>query len=438
MSESLQFSPDITLAVDGEGVIRTAVSAEALADEPLGEWQGLRWTDTVPPEAAERVAIAVESVRREGASSCFTVNQRLPSGRELMLEYTAVRLGKKAGFLAIGRSVQVIADLKARLALVQKEREHDYWKLREIETRYKALLDASSEAVALVRVDNLRVVEANAVAARSLGLLPGVVFPPELTERDRRPLDSLLEAARLKGRAPGIVIHVVDRGSWSLRASTLATEAGAFYLFQMAPLPEADLGSVEPKPESFSLESFLWRLPEAFAVLDRDGVVRYANLTFLDLVQSGTSGAVIGRSAKHWFTRPGTGLRVILNLVEQHGVVRFLKTALEGELGMNAEIEVSAVGDQLDRPRYFALLIRDVTSQASPAVDVSTVLALSNGFAGASLEMAVRTSVEAVERRRLVDALSQSNGNRAAAAKSLGISRQSLYTKLKKYTLQQH
>jgi transcriptional regulator PpsR len=438
MSEPAQFSPDITLAVDGDGVIQTAVSAEALADEPLEEWRGLRWSDTVPAEVAERVARAVESVRNEGASSCFTVTQRLPSGRELMLEYTAVRLGKKAGFLAIGRSVQAIADLKSRLASVQKEREQDYWKLREIETRYKALLDASSEAVVLVRVDNLRVVEANAAAAKSLGLVPGVVFPPQLTERDRRPLDALLETARLKGRAPGIVIHLVDRGSWSLRASTLTTEAGTFYLFQMAPLPEADLASaIEPKEEAFSLENFVWRMPEAFAVVDRDGVVRYANMTFLDLVQSGAAGAVIGRNAKHWFTRPGMGMRVILNLVERHGVVRSLKTELEGELGMSAEVEVSAVGDEVDRPRYFGLLIRDLTSQANLAAEDSTALKPSGRFAGISLEAAVRSSIEVVERERLIDALAESNGNRAAAAKSLGISRQSLYTKLKKYTLQQ-
>ena len=111
----------------------------------MEQWRGLRWIDTVPSDMARQVARAVEGVRREGHSSCFTVNQRLPSGRELLLEYTTVKLGGKSGFIAIGKNVEAISELRSRLALVQQEREQDYWKLREIETRYRALLDASSE-----------------------------------------------------------------------------------------------------------------------------------------------------------------------------------------------------------------------------------------------------------------------------------------------------
>ena len=437
MNEPAQFPPDITLAVDGEGVIRNAVSAELLADETLDQWRGLRWTDTVSPEAAEQVAKAVESAGREGESSCFTVAQRLPSGRELMLEYTTVKLGRKAGFVAIGKSVEAIVDLRSRLASVQKEREQDYWKLREIETRYRALLDASSEAVALVRVGNLRVVEANAAAAKSLGLVPGAEFLRDLSDRDRGSLEALLETARMRGRAPSIVIHLSQAGSWSLRASVMTSEAGTFYLFQMAPLVEAESdGQVVDREEApFSLDAFIGRLPEGFAILDREGVVRFANHTFLDLVQAGVESAVVGKNARLWFTRPGTGVRVILSLVEQHGAVRSLRTKLEGDLGVNTEVEVSAVGDQDDRPRYFALIVRDVASQSRSRDEDSALTSLVGGFAGTSLESAVRSSIEAIERQRLVDALSQSGGNRTAAAKDLGISRQSLHTKLKKYRL---
>ena len=65
--------------------------------------------------------------------------------------------------------MQAISELRSRLELVQRGRERDYWKLREIETRYRALLDASSEAVALVRVSNQRVVEGNVATTKCLG-----------------------------------------------------------------------------------------------------------------------------------------------------------------------------------------------------------------------------------------------------------------------------
>jgi transcriptional regulator PpsR len=234
-----------------------------------------------------------------------------------------------------------------------------------------------------------------------------------------------------------MVLHLLEAGLWSLRASTLTSESGTFYLFQMAPLAETSLsGHVRDREEApFSLEAFIRRLPEGVVIVDRDGVVKFANPTFLDLIQAGVERAVVGKNAKNWFTRPGTGLRVILSLVEQHGVVRSLRTHLEGDLGATTEVEVSAVADQDDRPRYFALIIRDVVSHARSREEASALTTLLGGAAGASLESAVRSSVETVERQRLADALSQSGGNRTAAAKALGISRQSLHTKLKKYRL---
>lgn len=46
----------------------------------------------------------------------------------------------------------------------------DYRELRDVETRYRQLFEASNEAVILVRADNLRLVEANPAAIRALGL----------------------------------------------------------------------------------------------------------------------------------------------------------------------------------------------------------------------------------------------------------------------------
>ena len=400
----------------------------------------MRWADTVPPELAGQIAQAVEEVRREGESSCFTVNQRLPSGRELLLEYTAVKLGKKAGFIAIGKSLQAISELKSRLELVQREREQDYWKLREIETRYRAFLDASSEAVALVRVTNLRIVEANVAATKSLGLVPGGEFRPTLTDSDRSALDAMLATARMKGRAPSIVLHLSADIPWSFRASMLTSEGGAFYLFQMAPLSGTEeaqsSGNVGRGADQFSIENLVQRMPDGFVIVDREGQVQHANHTFLDLVQAGVESAVVGQNIKRWLSRPGTGIRIIMNLVEQHGTVRVMRTTLEGELGANAEVEISAVGDQATRPLYFGLVIRDVTTRAGAGAEASS--ALIGKLPDGPLAGVIRSSIEAIERERIVDALGQADGNRTAAARVLGLSRQSLHAKLKKYRLQNH
>jgi transcriptional regulator PpsR len=439
MIDELRARPDITLAVDGEGVIRTAVSAERLASEMLDPWRGLPWKDTVTPELAKQVAKSVADASNKAGSACFTINQRFPSGREFLIEYTTVNLGKKGGFVAIGKSLEPISELQLRLALVQQEREQGYWKLREIETRYRALLEASTEAVALVRVTNLRVVEANAAATKTLGLFPGSEFYLDLPDRDRRALADMLEAVRMRGRAPSMVLHLSSGDPWSLRGSMINGETGAFYLFQMAPL----LGSADPRSlhevggatEQFSVEDFVRRMPEGFAIVDHQGLLTHANATFLDLVQVDVESAAIGQNVKRWLSRPGAGIKTILDLVERHGSVRALKTTLEGELGASTEIEITAAGDRDGRPNALGLVVRDATLRGPGAQAAPFEPDLTGTPCNAPLEDIVRHSVETIERRQIVDALAETGGNRTLAAKRLKLSRQSLHAKLKKYGL---
>lgn len=426
MDESALARPDITLTLDGEGVIRSAVSSPALEDERLEEWRGRRFEDTVDLEITKLLA----SIRSTGRSGCFVVRQTFPSGRELPIEYTAVDMGR-GGILAIGKNLQVIADLQARLLAAQKERELDYWKLREIETRYRLVFDASSEAAALVRTTNLRVVEANLAASRAFGLVPGGEFLPELAPRERRAFDSMLERVREQGRAPGIAVHVAgDPAPWSLRASMATTQADSFYLFQIA-----RIGADAPAPERVAapnIEELVQRMPDGFLVVDREGAVRRANNTFLDLAQVGAESAILGQKAKRWLNRPGCDIGFILGMVQRHGSVRMLATQLEGELGSTTEVEVSAVGDTQGSPEFVGLLVRDIGMRDRG--DAVPRPGLAGGTSEPmSLEARVRSSVEAIERSTIVAALEKHNGHRTAAAKYLGLSRQSLHAKLKKY-----
>ncbi len=439
MSELLRVRPDITLAVDKDGVIMSAASAEALAAESLSPWGGLRWSDTVSPEFVGEIEQTIDEARSKKDHSRFTVSQRFPSGRELPIEYTTVSLGPGAGFIAVGKSLQAVSELQSRLSHVQKEREQDYWKLREIETRYRALMDASSEAVALVRVTNLRVVEANVVATRALGLVPGGEFYPDMFERDRRAMLAMLESVRMKGRAPSIALHLSGDDLWSLRASMISSEGGAFYLLQMSRLrgsesPVRDAAALDAA-DAFAVEVFVQRMPDAFIVVDRQGVARRANYTFLDFVQTGVENAVVGQNARRWLSRPGADIATILELVRRHGSVRAFRTTLEGELGAATEVEISAVADQIGNPQFFGLFLRDVTLRAVEREREPQAIGPPDSTDDGPLEDSVRSSIEAIERRRILDALAQTGGNRTLAAKTLRLSRQSLHAKLKKYRL---
>ena len=434
MIEKTMTKPDITITLDSEGVIQSAVSSQALEDERLDDWRGRAWEDTVEPTIDGEIVKMIEAVQRSGDSSCFQVRQRFPSGRELPIEYTTVSLGRRAGFVAVGRNLETVAELQARLLAVQRAREQDYWKLREIETRYRLVFDASSEAAALVRTANLRVVEANLAAAKDLGLAPGGEFMPDLPPRDRKAFEAMLQRVREQGRAPSIALHLKGSATpWSVRASMVTTQSDSLYLFQISPMGGATAAQPVAGP---CVEDIVQRLPDGFVIVDREGAVRLANHTFLDLAQVGAASAVIGQKMNRWLSRPGADMSVIMGMVQKRSIVRMMTTVLEGELGSLTEVEVSAAGDNSAVPNFVGILLRDVTmrprdaaAERLPASDLEAPTI--------SLEARVKRSTEAIERSTISSALERFRGHRTAAAKYLGLSRQSLHAKLKKYAFEE-
>lgn len=414
--------PDITLTLDQEGVIREAVSSGDLGDESLAAWRGKSFSHTVAPASGQSAEQLISIARRDGGSSSQNIQQRFPSGREAPIEYTVISLGKSRGFVAVGRSLQAIVDLQKRLAEAQQERERDYWKLRDVETRYRAILEASHDAVVLVRPANMRVVEANAEAIRTLKLAPGAEFLANLVAKERRALQAMLEMVRATGRAPAIVVHPESEAPWSLRGSQLGSDAGQFYLFHLSPLGDLQ------KSEALPVENLFRRWPEAFALVDREGNVKGANDAFLDLAQLGAENAALGQNLRRWLPQPGADAATLLAIVQRQGAVARLRTIFSNDVGAVSEVEISAAGESDNR--FVGVLFRRATGEGAGATQASGLR-----LPEATLEEIVRASIEAIERRGIEEAIAWSSGNRTAAARFLGISRQSLHNKIRKYRI---
>ncbi len=435
--------PDLTLLLDLHGVIRQATVASTVGEEGVSGWVGQKWTDTLGDIAGEKARRMVEDARDRGVSAFRHINQRFPSGRELPMEFTTVRLGGPEGLIAIGRNLQAVSELQSRLIAAQQAREQDYWKLRAVETRYRLLFDATHEAVLVLTVDGLRVIEANPAAIRALGFTPGWEFLPEIAPADQEPFQAMLVRVREQGRTPGIMVHIgPSRTPWVMRASLMVSEPGPVYLLQLAPAAAPHLALVRNDP--VPVEALIDQMPDAFVAIDTDGTVRRANGAFLDLVQVGAEGAVLGQSLGRWLGMPGADLQTLLAGVQRHRAVRLFATRIEGDLGSETEVEVAAAANTDIRPRLIGVLIRDVGRRVLPApADVamaegslaSTLAAIAGKVGQTPLLQLVRETTGAVERHYIDAALSLAGGNRTAAAELLGLSRQSLYVKLNRYAI---
>jgi len=439
--------PDVTLLLDMGGVIREATVSNVLSEEGVSAWLGQPWGDTVPDIAGDKVRRIVDDARQSGISAFRQITQRFPSGRELPIEYTTVLLGGRAGLLAVGKNLQAVAELQSRLIAAQQTMERDYWKLREVETRYRLLFNSSSEAVLLIRADDLRVFEANPSAVQALGLpatanqsVAGYNFLAAIAPDESAPLQAMFQRVREQGKAPGTLVHLGgERRPWLVRASLMKVDSGALLLLQL--MPAWSHKAVPRAAEVPPFEDLVQGLPDGFTVLDRDGNVRRANQAFADLVEIGAVASVIGQRLDRWLGRPGADVGALLSMLRSHGVVRLFTTAIHGELGSDTEVEISAAGVPEADPQYYCMLMRDVGRRLAPYGEPS----LMNGFTSSIVEpvgrvplrQLIKATVDGVERHYVKAALQQAGGNRTAASELLGLSRQSLYMKLSRYGLEQ-
>jgi transcriptional regulator PpsR len=437
--------PDITLLLDMEGVIREATLSPAMSGESVDGWLGRPWVEIAGDMGGDKVKRMVEDARASGISAFRQINQRFPSGLEIPMEFTTVLLGGRAGMLAIGKNLQAVAELQSRLIAAQQTMERDYWKLREIETRYRLVFDASNEAVMIVSAANLRIIEANRTAIEALSSarrrnedLAGRELLHDVATEDREAVRDMLARIRERGKALSILVHLgAEASPWMLRGSLITAEPGHVFLLQFT--PAADLSAPTQNAERSTVEDLVDFLPDGFVALDATGIIRHANQAFLDLVQIGSKGSAVGESLGRWLWQPGANLNALLANVQRHRTVRLFTTTVRGELGTDTAVEISAGSGEGSEQNHIGVLLRNVARRLPSGGEsdfLRTALeSMSEQIGKSSLRKLVQNTVSIVEQHYVKEALELAGGNRTATAELLGLSRQSLYAKLNRYGL---
>jgi transcriptional regulator PpsR len=185
---------------------------------------------------------------------------------------------------------------------------------------------------------------------------------------------------------------------------------------------------------------FVARLPDALVVTDKEGRILTANRAFLDMAQIATEDMARGETLDRWLGRSGVDVNVLAASMRRHGSVRLFSTTLRGEFGSVADVEVSAVDVPDGEAPCMGFVIRNVGRRLAgerrqiPELPRS-VEQLTELVGRVSLKDLVREATDVIERLCIEAALEVTNDNRASAAEMLGLSRQSLYTKLRRYGL---
>lgn len=437
---------DIALMLDEQGVIRDiAFNSPEGVLEDSGTWLGRPWAQTVATDSRQKVADMLREAAQSGVSARRQVNHLTAAGPDVPVAYTCVRLGRGPQMVAVGRDLRAVAALQQRLIEAQQAMERDYWRMRHIETRYRLLFQLSSEAVLVADAGTLKIVDANPAAGRLFDVPPkrlvGRTFPIDVDESEARDIEELLQVVRSSGRSEEARI-VLRSGSRALRLGASLVRQDGSSLFLLRLMPET-AGAMAEGSEGARVVELLQHAPDALVICTMEGRVLFANRAFLDLAQLATEEQARGQGIDRWFGRPGADIAVLGATLKEHGVVRLFASSVRGEYGSTSEVEVSAVLAPLEGKPVMGLIVRDIgrrlASGPQGARDLTRAVEQLTGLVGrVQLRDLVRDTVDLVERHFIEAALELTGHNRTSAAEVLGVSRQSLYVKLRRYQLGGH
>jgi transcriptional regulator PpsR len=353
----------------------------------------------------------------------------------------AVNAGEDGRVIAIGRDHRLIAELQQRLVEAQQATEREHQRVREAESRYRLLFQLASEAVLVVDAGGRKVVEANPSAERLVGgpkaPLVGASFVGLFDEKSSENAGNLLALAQSGARLTAQQELIVGGRAFNAAASFFRQERSAFFLVRLLPLDQfADRAT----GSASQLLRVMNRMPDAFVVTDESLNIVGANDAFIEMARFASHEQAVGQSLEDYLGRPDTDRNILVSTMRKYGVLKNFATIMTNRLGEREDVDVAGAfvtdGDDAHFGFTIRAAVRGQAARAHIERDLPrSVEQLSQLVGRATLKELVRETTDLVERLCIEAALELTGNNRASAAEVLGLSRQSLYSKLHRHGL---
>jgi transcriptional regulator PpsR len=434
---------DFSVLMNSEGVIQDLrIPNDQIPFSNADSWVGKHWADVVTSESRVKVNELIREASSQTLGRWRHVNFPSTQTADVPMLCSAIAVGSQGHVVAYGRDLRSMASLQQRLIEAHQAMERDYLRMRHMETRYRLLFELAAEAVLIVDTATQKVQEANPAAGRILGIAVKKIIGKPLVEciaESHRPaIEDMLSGVRSFGEADSRTISgLSEEGDITVSASLFRQEGGALFLIRLTPAVFQETAqSVSPK-KSIAID-VLEHSPDGFVVTDLDGKVISCNHAFVEMAQLTKAEQIVGRNLSDWLGRADVDLNVLIANIQQRGAVRLFATVLHGNSGTDQQVEISGVSVKTSHAPVLGFSIREVGQRLGrdgPRLQELPRSAdqLVELVGRVPLQEIVSETADLIEKLCIEAALRLTRDNRASAAEMLGLSRQSLYVKLRRY-----
>jgi transcriptional regulator PpsR len=295
--------------------------------------------------------------------------------------------------------------------------------------------------VIVLDANTFKVIEANPRAADLLGdsvkKLSSRLLMDYLTKGDRIQVQSLLSKVAYTSTVAELNTSILSGQEVYLSAAPFRNENQSLILITLKRTGEL-IDRHDSNAQSLVIQA-LENAPDGFIVTNSAGKILTANQAFLRLIMSDKLEQILNEPLDRWLERSSVDLRVMLSNLHEKGSIKLFATSIRDSFGTLHPVEISAVSVPYPHA-CLGFTIREVGSRIRSKIQPEESITRSSEeltqlVGRLPLKEIINETTDLIEQLCIKAALDLTRGNRVSASEMLGLSRQSLYIKLRKYNL---
>lgn len=437
----IQAGSDLAIVMDEQAIILgLAFGNSELYSKNLQAWVGQNWEETVSLESRIKVQTLIKDAKELGASRLRQINIAIPGATDLPFLCGTIYLPSSKRIVALYRDLHEVSLLQQRLIVAQQTIDLNYARLREMETRNRILFQIAASENIIIDSVHFKILEANTQFVGMVGepikKIIGKSFLDYLAKKDLAAVREALTKASYGSEKIEFNASFNSSNIFFI-AAPFRNANQSLILLAFKAIQNNEIAGINGSQTLalFALENSA----DAFVVTDLKGLIISTNHAFRKMIMVEKPDQLLHESLEIWLERASIDLKVMLSNLQTERSIKLFTTAIRDAFGAFHPVEISA--SAMTSPKAcIGFSIREVGSRIRPHYQFGEGISRSNEdltqlVGRLPLKKILNETTDLIEELCIKAALDLSRGNRVAASEMLGVSRQSLYIKLRKFGL---
>ena len=444
LSDIAQASVDISFVLDDSGSIQDIYSHnQSLIKQIPDDLIGRLWIDVVESDSRKKVQYLLDDADLNQVSKFRQIN--LSSNEKnisLPILCATIKAMSNQKIIVIGRNLAEVAQLQQDLVAAQKNISQNYLQINQLEERFRSIFEIGTESIIILQADGgYPIVEINSNAIKRLLIAKkhyiGKSFLSLLPADELSKVTSFFQEMLEIGESKDLDVSFVGDKKIRISASSFINSGRPHLLLNLKPLELAQSAHLL-ESDSLTVKA-IENNSYGFVVCTPEGLILKANKAFIKLSNAKGEQELIGNAIQNYLDSDTADFAQMMQSLKGKASAQSCISSINNNSSGIKLVDISAVS--VAHPRAcIGMIFRQMDSRQNKDKRIDKKLVrsseeLSMLVGKVPLKDILTETTDLIEELCIKAALDLSNDNRVSASEILGLSRQSLYIKLRKYGL---